>query len=98
MSRFSTRTNWSLAGIRTPAEEKALGCRICRGIGAPAIVLMAQTGSTDWEIVARLCLPCIAKAVEAATGWKITRAWAQWLASSLEAQSHRTTKEHPSHG
>ena len=97
MSLWS-RTNWSLVGIRVPAEDKALGCRICKGIGAPALLLLSQTGSSDWEVVARLCLPCIAKAVEAATGWRVTRAWAQWLSSSLQAQTHRTNKEEPSDG
>ena len=97
---MSPRENraWSLVGVRAPADDHALGCRICRGVGAPAILLLSRTGGADWGVEARLCLPCIAKAVEAATGWKVTRAWAQWLSSSLQAQTHRTNKEEPSDG
>jgi hypothetical protein len=92
---MSTRMvgRWSLAGIRAPAASKADGCVVCRGTGAPALLLMSATGSRELLPVARLCLPCVARAVEGATGWKVMRAWAQWLASSLHAQTHRTNKE-----
>jgi hypothetical protein len=85
-------TLWSLVGTRAPAETAAVACRVCTTAGAPAVVLMSRERGKDWETQARLCLPCIARAVEGATGWRITRAWAQWLASSQIAQTHRTNK------
>jgi hypothetical protein len=86
-------TLWSLVGTRAPAETAAVACRVCASTGAPAVVLMSRERGKDWEAQTRLCLPCIARAVEGATGWRITRAWAQWLASSQLAQTYRTNKE-----
>jgi hypothetical protein len=86
-------THWSLVGTRAPATEGDLGCRQCTSTGAPAVLLMSRERGKDWETQIRLCLPCIAIAVEGATGWRIVRAWAQWLASSQLAQTYRTNKE-----
>ena len=80
---------FQLAGIRTPAEAGDLTCSNCRGAGAPAIVLMERSALYDWKIIHRFCLPCIGKTAEDATGWKIMRAWSQWLASSLQSQTLR---------
>ena len=76
---------YSLAGIKTPAGEGDLPCSACRGKGAPAIVLLEAANGGDHVIRHRLCLPCVGRACELATGWRIMRAWSQWLASSLQS-------------
>jgi hypothetical protein len=83
------KPTYVLAGIRTPAEVGSTACSACTGVGAPALVLMERKGNNDLSIIHRLCLPCIGRACEQATGWKIMRAWSQWLASSIQSQTLR---------
>lgn len=78
---------YSLAGTRSVVEEGQLRCSSCKSTGAPALLLLHHLPGKDLKPVHRLCLPCIARAVEQATGWKVIRAWAQWLASSKLGES-----------
>jgi hypothetical protein len=83
---------YSLAGIRTQSEPGGPGCTVCRSIGAPALVLLRHVPTKDLVPAARLCLPCIGRAVETATGWRVMRAWSQWLASSKVGQQLRNSR------
>jgi len=81
-----------LVGVRSPAEGID-GCSVCGSMGAPALAYLPYHNSRGANRpLTRLCLPCVGRAVEAATGWKVMRAWSQWLASSLQAQTYRTSK------
>ena len=85
----------NLVGIRQPAEGE-LGCAICGAMGAPALgYLPYATPRQTGRPLIRFCLPCVGRAVEAATGWKVMRAWSQWLASSLQAQEYRVNRSQP---
>ena len=90
--KLPPRGSVTLVGVRAPSGPDDAACAKCHATGAPAIALMHRQAGADWSMVARLCLPCVGSAVEAATGWKIQRAWSQWLASSLQAQTMRTNK------
>lgn len=79
----------ALAGTRTHAADGDTGCIVCRSQLGPAIVLSAVSYGNERHIVARLCLPCVGKAVEGATGWRVMRAWSQWLDSSLRSWEAR---------
>ncbi len=79
----------SLVGIRQPADPGA-GCAACGNEGAPALAYVPPvTARNQSRPVTRFCLPCVGVAVEAATGWKVLRAWSQGLASSLQAFENR---------
>ena len=82
-----TPRRYSIAGTRAKAEADDLVCSVCRADLAPALVLLEHQMGRELQVVHRLCLPCIARAVESATGWKVVRAWAQWLASSKLGQT-----------
>ena len=89
---FAMPSRGNLVGIRQPAEGE-LGCATCGAMGAPALGYLpyATPRQTSRPLI-RFCLPCVGRAVEAATGWKVMRAWSQWLASSLQAQEYRVNK------
>ena len=74
--------NVVIVGIRTPAVL-GQGCNQCHGLGSPAIGIMLprRNKNSDPELV-RLCLPCLGKGVESATGWRVMNAWSQWLSGS----------------
>ncbi len=76
---------FTLAGMRSPAEEGQPACSTCGSVGAPAIVLLKRMPGRDLAIVHRFCLPCIGRVCEQATGWRIMAAWSQWLASSKQS-------------
>lgn len=83
-------SNYVLTAIRQPAEQGS-ECVTCGSGGAPALMLVPSGPTlTKSARVYRLCLPCVGKGVEAATGWKVQRAWSQWLASSIQAHNNRT--------
>lgn len=88
---MSSNVRWSLAGARTP-DESVLGCVVCGSAGAPALVLLKVSPSHRNDLVHRLCLPCVGKAVQDATGWKVMNAWSQWLAVSVHSQGIRAEK------
>ena len=75
-------SNVVIVGIRTPAEL-GQGCNQCHGLGSPAvgIVLPRRNKNSDPEVI-RVCLPCLGKGVESATGWRVMNAWSQWLSGS----------------
>ena len=75
-------SNVVIVGIRTPAEL-GQGCNQCHGLGSPAvgIVLPRRNKNSDPEVI-RVCLPCLGKGVENATGWRVMNAWSQWLSGS----------------
>ena len=79
------QARYTIAGTRAPSEPDQPTCAGCRSTGAPAILLLEKARTEGYAVRQRLCLPCIARAVEQATGWKVVRAWAQWLASSKVA-------------
>ena len=84
-----------LVGVRSPAEGID-GCSVCGSMGAPALAYLPKHNSRGANRpLTRFCLPCVGRAVEAATGWKVMRAWSQWLASSLQAQEYRVNKGQP---
>ena len=84
-----------LVGVRAPAEGID-GCSVCGAMGAPALAYLPKHNSRGANRpLTRFCLPCVGRAVEAATGWKVMRAWSQWLASSLQAQEYRVNKGQP---
>jgi hypothetical protein len=83
---------YSVVGMKIPAIGDDPVCVACKASGAPAIAVLHRAPASDWQIVVRICLPCVGSAVEAATGWKIQRAWSQWLASSLQAATMRTNR------
>jgi hypothetical protein len=86
------KPRYSLAGIRTQSEPGAPGCAVCRSSGAPALILLRHVPAQDLVPAARLCLPCVGRAVETATGWRVMRAWSQWLASSKVGQELRNSR------
>lgn len=89
---FAMRSS-HLAGVRFPALHDRAGCAVCGSPGAPAIIWAAMfTGEAEPPKHVRLCLPCVGRAVEEATGWKVMRAWSQWLASSVQAANNRVTR------
>ena len=95
-SAMSSRGN--LVGVRAPAEEPD-GCAVCGNLGAPALAYLPLPNSRGVNRpLTRFCLPCVGRAVEAATGWKVMRAWSQWLASSLQAQEYRVNKKETTNG
>ncbi|NDB62164.1 hypothetical protein EB001_27560 [bacterium] len=82
----------NLVGVRQPANE-ADGCAVCGNLGAPALAYLPNPNSRGANRpLTRYCLPCVGRAVEDATGWRVLRAWSQWLASSLQAQEYRVNK------
>lgn len=91
-------SNYALTAIREPAEPGS-ECATCGSVGAPALMLVPSGRSRAVSArIHRLCLPCIGKGVEAATGWKVQRAWSQWLASSVQAHNNRTNRMQPEGG
>ena len=74
--------NVVIVGIRTPADA-GQGCNQCHGLGSPAVgvVLPRRNKNSDPEMI-RVCLPCLGKGVENATGWRVMNAWSQWLSGS----------------
>ena len=86
---------YSLAGTRAPVEEGQLRCSSCKSPGAPALLLLHHLPGKDLKPVHRLCLPCVGRAVEQATGWKVLRAWSQWLASSKLGMALRPHHDDP---
>jgi len=93
ISAMPSRGN--LVGVRSPADGSD-GCSVCGSMGAPALAYLPNAGARGSNRpLTRFCLPCVGRAVEAATGWKVMRAWSQWLASSLQAQEYRVNKSQP---
>ena len=87
-----------LTANREPAEPGS-GCATCGSTGAPALMLVPSGRNIHKTArIYRLCLPCVGKGVEAATGWKVQRAWSQWLASSVQAHNNRTNRMNPEGG
>lgn len=93
---------YQLAGTRETAEGKALTCGPCGSSGAPALLLLRRVNGADWKPTHRFCLPCIGRACERVTGWRIMAAWSQWLASSKLSHTLKATdwpssngEEHP---
>ena len=92
---FAMPSRGNLVGVRSPAEGSD-GCSVCGSMGAPALAYLPNAGARGSNRpLTRFCLPCVGRAVEAATGWKVMRAWSQWLASSLQAQEYRVNKSQP---
>ena len=88
----------ALMGVRQQADPGA-GCAVCANEGAPALAYVPPvTARNQSRPVTRFCLPCVGVAVEAATGWKVLRAWSQWLASSLQAFENRGGTLRPTTG
>ena len=88
------RHRYSIVGTRSPADE-GFNCATCGSGGAPALILMRHPGGADPEPVVRLCLPCIGRAVEDATKWKVMNAWSQWLSNSRASYELRAkSREH----
>lgn len=82
-----------LVGVRAPALHDRAGCAVCGSLGGPAITWVPMfTGERNPPEPVRYCLPCVGRAVEEATGWKVMRAWSQWLASSVQAANNRVTR------
>ena len=82
----------NLVGVRQPSQEPD-GCAVCGNTGAPALAYLPNAGARGSNRpLTRFCLPCVGRGVEDATGWKVIRAWSQWLASSLQAQEYRVNK------
>ena len=90
---MATNARHSLVGTRQRAEADEIACVVCRADLAPAVMLIRHRPGHEMDIAARLCLPCIARAVEGATGWKIVRAWSQWLASSKLGQHLKNAED-----
>jgi len=88
---MSSNVRWSLAGARTP-DESVVGCVVCSSAGAPALVLLKVSPSHRGDTTLRMCLPCVGKGVQDATGWKVMNAWSQWLAVSVHSQGIRAEK------
>jgi hypothetical protein len=85
-------SSYALTPTREPAEPGS-GWATCGSLGAPALMLVPRGPTLPrTPRIHRLCLPCIGKGVEAATGWKVQRAWSQWLASSIQAHNNRTNR------
>ena len=92
---FAMPSRGDLVGVRAPAEGVD-GCSVCGAMGAPALAYLPKHNSRGANRpLTRFCLPCVGRAVEAATGWKVMRAWSQWLASSLQAQEYRVNRGQP---
>lgn len=87
----SSGPRWSLAGARTPSSS-GVGCVVCGVDGAPALVLLKVSPSHRSDTTLRMCLPCVGKGVQDATGWKVMNAWSQWLAVSVHSQGIRAEK------
>lgn len=65
-------------------------CCTCGKVAQPHVLINpARKGSTQHII----CLPCVGRAVEGATGWKVMNAWSQWLAQQLSGIEVRNLKE-----
>ena len=65
-------------------------CCACGKVAQPHILLNpARKGSTQHVV----CLPCVGRGVEQATGWKVMNAWSQWLAQQLAGIQVRSLKE-----
>lgn len=82
---MAAAARYSLAGTRAESEPDGLTCAVCRSTGAPALYLLRGTNGKELTPTHRLCLPCIGRACEQVTGWRIMAAWSQWLASSRQS-------------
>lgn len=76
---------YSLAGTRADSEPDGLVCGVCRSSGAPALFVLRHQSGKELTPTHRFCLPCIGRACENVTGWRIMAAWSQWLASSRQS-------------
>jgi hypothetical protein len=92
------RPRFSLAGTTATASAPRDGCTVCDNLGAPALLLLRHMPGHDYKASARLCLPCVGRAVEQATGWRVMRAWSQWLASSKVGQAMRLATDNINEG
>lgn len=79
----------TLTGNRSmPADESP--CVVCGETAQPHLLLNPHRTSSKSHV---LCLPCVGRGVEKATGWKVMNAWSQWLSQQQSGFQIRALKE-----
>lgn len=64
-------------------------CCACGEVAQPHVLL---NPSRKGQMQHVMCLPCVGRAVESATGWRVMNAWSQWLAQQQSGQRIRLLK------
>lgn len=83
-----TKPYATLTGDRAhPADGRS--CGACGRDAQPHLVF--NTGGRA-RIPHAVCLPCVGRAVEQATNWKVMNAWSQWLAQQQSGQQIRALR------
>lgn len=86
---MGTKPYATLTGVRgLPAPERS--CSICGKDAQPHVIFNSGPKSSIQHVI---CVPCMGRAVEKATGWKVLNAWSQWLAQQLSGIQIRALKE-----